>query len=156
METSFEQTITTVWNKSKWIVKGCIIAGMALLLMIPMLYVKSIIIEREQRQQEVTSEISSKWAGRQNITGPVIGIPFWMSDEADTSSKKPATKHIAYFLPDSLHINATINPKEKHRGIFKVMLYDTKATLRGSFNQLAIDKLNISPDKLSGTKLLLQ
>jgi inner membrane protein len=146
MSTSIEQTVTTVWNKSKWIIKGGIIGLMALLMMIPMLYVKSIIQEREQRQQEATREISSKWAGRQNIIGPVIGIPFWRSDSGDTA-RKAASKHIAYFLPDNLNITATVNPKEKHRGIFKVMLYDTKATISGSFNQLAIDKLNISADK---------
>jgi inner membrane protein len=116
-------------------------------MMIPMLYVKNIILEREERQQQATREISSKWAGPQNIIGPVIGIPFWKTDDADTSSKKPVTKHIAYFLPDNLNITATVNPKEKHRGIFKVMLYDTKATISGSFNELATDKLNIAADK---------
>lgn len=146
MDTSLEQTAATVWNKSKWLVKGGIIALMALLMMIPLIYVKNIIYERQERQQEATREISSKWAGRQNIIGPVIGIPFWKTDDADTA-KKAASKHIAYFLPDNLDINATVNPKEKYRGIFKVMLYDTKATISGSFNQLAMDKLNISADK---------
>ena len=146
METALEQTLTKAWHKSKWIIKGCIIGVMALVMMIPMLYVKDLIFERQERQQEVTREISSKWAGPQNIIGPVIGIPFWKSDQADTS-KKAATKHIAYFLPDNLNISATLNPKEKHRGIFKVMLYDTKASISGSFNQLAIEKLNIPAEK---------
>jgi inner membrane protein len=147
MDTSLEQTATAVWQKSKWLVKGGIIALMALLMMIPLIYVKNIIYEREERQQQAAREISSKWAGRQNIIGPVIGIPFWRSNDADTSSKKSVTKHIAYFLPDNLNINATVNPKEKHRGIFKVMLYDAKATISGSFNQLVIEKLNIPADK---------
>jgi len=146
METPIEQTITTVWNKSKWIIKGAIIGGMALVLMIPILYVKELIYEREERQQEATREISSKWAGPQNIIGPVIAIPFWKTD-GDTLLSKSVTKHIAYFLPDNLNINATVNPREKHRGIFKVMLYDTKATISGSFNELAINKLNIPADK---------
>lgn len=147
METSFEQTAATVWNKSKWIVKGGIIGLMTLLMMIPIIYVKNIIYEREERQQQATREISNKWAGRQNIIGPVIGIPFWRNDDADTSSKKSVYKHIAYFLPDNLNITATVNPKEKHRGIFKVMLYDTKINISGSFNQLDISKLNIPVDK---------
>jgi inner membrane protein len=147
MEASVETTVNTVWHKSKWIIKGCMIGFLALLMMIPMLYVKNLIVEREQRQQEAAREISSKWAGKQNVIGPVIGIPFWKTDETDTSSKKPVTKHIAYFLPDNLDISATINPKEKQRGIFKVMLYDTKATIKGSFKELAIKKLNIPADK---------
>ena len=148
METSIIQTVTTVWNKSKWIIKGCIIGLLALLLMIPMEYVKELVYEREGRQKEATREISSKWAGPQNIIGPVIGVPFWKDDSGDESSRKPAVKHIAYFLPDNLEIRASIQPREKHRGIFKVMLYTTKATVSGSFNDLSLDKLNISPDKV--------
>lgn len=144
MDNSLQNTISTAWNKSKWIVKGGIIGLMALLMMIPMLYVKNLIVEREERQKQVTREITSKWAGKQNIVGPVIGIPYWNVDDNDTL-RKNASKNIAYFLPDQLDINAQVNPKEKHRGIFKVMLYDTKTTIAASFNELAIDKLNIAP-----------
>ncbi len=155
METSLENTAATAWQKSKWIVKGCIIGFMALLLMVPMLYVKNLIYERQERQQEATKEITSKWATRQNIIGPVVGVPFWKTDETDTG-KKPVSKHIAYFLPDNLDINATVNPKEKHRGIFKVMLYDSKTTISGSFTELAANKLNIPADKFIWSEAFVQ
>lgn len=148
METTLQETVKTAWQKSKWIVKGCIIGFLALLMMIPMLYVKNLVFEREERQKEAAREISSKWAGRQNIIGPVIGIPFWQTQEGDTNTRKTVRKNIAYFLPDKLNINATVNPKEKHRGIFKVMLYDTKATISGSFTKPAFEKLSISADKV--------
>lgn len=146
MDNSLQNTISTAWNKSKWIVKGGIIGLMALLLMIPMLYVKELILEREERQKQVTKEISSKWSGKQNIVGPVIAVPYWNADTNDTL-RKNASKSIAYFLPDQLDISAQVNPREKHRGIFKVMLYDAKTTIAASFNELAIDKLNITTDK---------
>jgi inner membrane protein len=119
---------------------------MAILLMIPMMYVKNLILEREERQQEATREISSKWAGPQNIAGPVIGIPFWQTD-GDTSGKTVTTKHIAYFLPDELTADATITPTEKHRGIFKVMLYSSKITMKGNFAGLPFEKLKIPAEK---------
>jgi inner membrane protein len=148
METNLQETITTAWQKSKWIVKGFIIGFIALAMMIPMLYVKNLIFEREERQKEATREISSKWAGPQTVVGPVIGLPFWETDAGDTSAAKIQRKHIAYFLPDKLNIKATLNPKEKHRGIFKVMLYDAKLNITGSFNELAFAKLNIPGDKI--------
>jgi inner membrane protein len=148
METTLHDTVKTAWQKSKWIVKGCIIGFMALAMMIPMLYVKNLVLEREDRQKEAAREISSKWAGPQNIIGPVVGVPFWREDKGDTAAKKAVEKHIAYFLPDKLNITATVNPKEKHRGIFKVMLYDTKATLSGSFSKLDFSKFNVSDDKI--------
>ncbi|MEQ1675302.1 MAG: cell envelope integrity protein CreD [Chitinophagaceae bacterium] len=148
METTLQETVKTAWQKSKWIIKGCIIGFLALLMMIPMLYVKNLVFEREERQKEAAREISSKWAGKQNIIGPVIGIPFWQTQDGDTTARKTVRKNIAYFLPDKLNITATVNPKEKHRGIFKVMLYDTKATISGSFVKPAFDKLNIPADKV--------
>jgi inner membrane protein len=147
METTTESTAGAIWQKSKWIIKGCIIGLLAILMMIPMLYVKNLIKEREERQREATNEISSKWAGPQNIAGPVLCIPF-LETVIDTSGKKITTEHIAYFLPDVLNINSTVNPTEKHRGIFKVMLYNTKINLKGSFNKLLFEKLSITPEAL--------
>ena len=143
METNLPETEKTGWQKSKLLVKGFIIGFMAIFMMIPMLYVKNLILEREERQKEATQEISSKWAGKQNIIGPVIAVPFWETDPDDTASNKIKRKHIAYFLPDKLDIKATVNPKEKHRGIFKVMLYDSKIKISGTFNELVFSKLGI-------------
>ncbi len=64
--------VTEVWSKSKWLIKGCIIAFLVLLLMIPTNYVQQLIYEREARQKEAIAEISSKWAGRQTLTGPIV------------------------------------------------------------------------------------
>lgn len=148
METTTESTPTNVWQKSKWLVKGCIIGCLALVMMIPMLYVKNLIIEREDRQKEATREISSKWAGPQNIIGPVIGIPYWETIGTDTSGKAIVQKYTAWFLPDSLNIDATVNPKEKHRGIFKVMLFESDIDMKGTFKKIDFEKLNIIADKL--------
>lgn len=148
MEAALTETVKTAWQKSKWIIKGIIIGFLALVMMIPMLYVKNLIKEREERQREVATEISSKWAGPQNIIGPVIGIPFWKAADGDTSSRKQILKHTAWFLPDKLNIKATVNPREKHRGIFKVMLYDAKVTLSGSFDELPFEKMGIRPEQV--------
>jgi len=148
METNLQATLKTAWQKSKWIVKGFIIGFIALIMMIPMLYVKDLVIEREERQKEAAREISSKWAGPQQITGPVIGLPFWETVAGDVSPEKPAQKHIAYFLPDNLAIKARLNPKEKHRGIFKVMLYDATINISGSFAEPDLASLQIPEDKI--------
>ena len=137
-----ETVVQTVWSKTKLLVKALIIGGIVLILQVPTFYVQDLVKEREQRQKEAIAEVSSKWARKQNITGPVLTIPYWQAG-ADTT--KNMTKHYAYFLPDVLNINATVNPEEKYRGIYKVMLYTSKLNLRGSFNSIALDKLKIDP-----------
>lgn len=147
METTTGSLLTTIWQKSKWLVKGAIIGFLALALMVPMFYVKDLILERQDRQKEAAREISSKWAGPQNIIGPVIGIPYWEETGTDTSGKATTQKQTAWFLPDSLNIVATVNPKEKHRGIFKVALYESNISMKGAFNKIEFGKLNIPVDK---------
>jgi inner membrane protein len=138
-----ETVVQSVWTKTKVLVKAIIIGGIVLILQIPTFFVQDLIKEREQRQKEAIAEVSSKWARKQNIAGPVLVLPYWETG-ADTTSKS-MTKHYAYFLPDTLNINSTVSPEEKYRGIYKVMLYTSKINLKGSFNSIALEKLKIDP-----------
>src|SRR5215213_611016 len=139
-----ESVAENIWSKSKLLIKGFIIGVLVLLLIIPSLYVQNLVQEREQRQKEAIAEVSNKWAGHQVITGPFIVLPYWQTD-SDTAIKKIRSKHFAYFLPDVLSVNASVTPKEKYRGIYKVMLYASKIHLSGAFNNIDLQKLNILP-----------
>jgi len=136
-----ETVVQNVWTKTKVLVKALIIGGIVLILQIPTFFVQDLIKEREQRQKEAIAEVSSKWARKQNIAGPVLVLPYWQAT-SDTSNKS-MTKHFAYFLPDVLTINSNVTPEEKYRGIYKVMLYTSKISLKGTFNSIALEKLKI-------------
>jgi len=140
---NMETVVQNVWTKTKVLVKALIIGGIVLILQIPTFYVTDLIKEREQRQREAITEVSSKWAGRQNIAGPILVIPY---REASADSTK--SKHFAYFLPDQLNINSKVSPEEKYRGIYKVMLYTSGVHLDGSFNTISLEKLKISPQDM--------
>ena len=150
-----ETIVERIWTKSKLLIKGFIIALLVLLLQIPAYYVKNLIAEREDRQKEAINEVSSKWAGRQNITGPIIVLPYLEYNE-DTSVHKAPVKHIAYFLPDELIINSTVIPQEKYRGIYKVMLYSSKINLSGSFRDIQPDKLKIPMENILWSEAFVQ
>jgi inner membrane protein len=141
-----ETTLQNVWAKSKLLVKGLIIGILVLLLQIPAYYVKNLIEEREARQKEAITDVSSKWAGKQNITGPILVLPYWEYEGDSTSKKK--LKHYASFLPDELTVNASLTPQEKYRGIYKVMLYNSKVNIAGSFKEVQPEKLNIPMENI--------
>ncbi|HEY1115138.1 MAG TPA: cell envelope integrity protein CreD, partial [Chitinophagaceae bacterium] len=143
METTFD----TVWSKSKILVKGIIIFFLVLLLLIPTFYVQNLIEEREARQKEAIAEVSSKWAGRQTVAGPFIVLPYWQT-EGDSTSRLTRVKHYAYFLPDDLQVRATVTPQEKHRGIYKVMLYNSRIHMAGTFREVASERLNIPVENI--------
>lgn len=142
-----ETAVQNIWTKSKPLVKSGIIGLILLILQIPTYYVKELIAEREVRQKEAILEVSSKWAGRQNIIGPVIVVPYWET-VGDTGVQRNRTKHLAYFLPDNLTIDAAVVPQEKYRGIYQVMLYTAQLKLTGSFAPLQPQKLGIAPEDM--------
>lgn len=141
-----ETFIESAWNKSKLLVKAVIIGVLVLVLMIPTYYVQSLIEEREQRQKEATAEVCSKWAGKQNIAGPILVLPYLES--SPDSSVKTQVKHFAFFLPDYLQISTEVNPQERSRGIYKVMLYNAQVNLSGSFKGISPDKYKINPESV--------
>ena len=104
-----ETVLKTAWSKGKLLIKALIIGMLVLFLLIPTFYVQDLIKEREERQKEAIAEVSSKWAARQNIIGPVLVVPYWQT-VGDTSVVKNRTKRLAYFLPDELTINANVTP----------------------------------------------
>jgi inner membrane protein len=144
METTLAQN---VFAKSKLLIKAGIIAAIILLLQIPTYYVQNLIEERESRQKEAIAEVSSKWAGRQNIMGPVLVVPYWETTN-DTVATKNKTKHLAYFLADELTVNASVAPQEKYRGIYKVMLYSSAINFSGAFHAVQPQRLGLAPEDM--------
>ena len=72
-----ETTINSFWQRNKIIFKGLLIGFLVLILLIPTVMIEDLVEERQTRQQEAISEVSSKWAGHQVINGPVVAIPYW-------------------------------------------------------------------------------
>jgi inner membrane protein len=142
-----ENVIQNAWQKSKLIVKGIVIGILALLLLIPTSFVQNLVREREARQKEAATEISSKWADSQNLTGPILVIPYTRS-ATDNSGKPITIKSLAYFLPDNLNIGSTVKPVKKYRGIYEVMLYSSLINFKGNFGALPLEKLNLKPSDL--------
>ena len=140
-----DTTIATgIWQKSKLLVKGGLIAILVLFLMITAHFVQELVTEREARQKEAFNEVSSKWAGRQNITGPVLVLPY--NETVTTGDGKAGfVKKQAYVLPDQLEIHSTVSPEQRHRGIFQVMLYTSSIQLKGKFNAIPFRSLDLDP-----------
>lgn len=101
-----ENIIKSFWDRNKIILKSFFIGLLVLLLLIPTAFIQSLVTERQSRQQDAVSEISSKWAGSQTVTGPVIGIPYKEITTYDNNTTE--VKKWAYFLPDRLDIQARI------------------------------------------------
>lgn len=137
----------TMRTRGKLLFKTAIIGFLVLLLLIPAFAVQNLVEEREARAQEVVKEVSSKWASDQNVVGPVLVLPY-ATTETDSAGKKATFLSKAYLLPDSLQVRASMQPHQRSRGIFNVMLYSSHIALTGSFNRFTLEQLKIPPQNM--------
>jgi inner membrane protein len=121
------------WFGESVLVKSGFIGFLTLLLLIPSSWIQELIRERQERQEEVVSEISDKWSGKQLVEGPVLVLPYI-----------PSGTNI-YILPEVLNIKSQVSPEVLHRGIFDAVVYHTKIRVSGKFSALELAKSGINP-----------
>lgn len=112
---------------NKILVKSIITAALILLMLIPTAFIQSLITERQERQSQVVSEVSSKWARPQLVSAPYLVIPY-------TDARSPYSKKQLIVLPEQLNVNGKITEEDRTRSIYKVMLYKTGLNFTGNFH----------------------
>jgi inner membrane protein len=116
-----------------WILLRLFIAGvLCLFLLIPVALVQGLIEERQIRRNEAVDEVTGKWGGDQTLVGPVLSVPLrWM-----VSTEKGKTVYesgYVHCLPDSLEVSTELVPSVRYRGIYRVVLYSARLSLRARF-----------------------
>lgn len=138
----------SVWIRQSIFIRLFTIGILILLLMIPVAMIENLIREREFRQEGAISEVSSKWGERQTVTGPVLSVPYKTTERIYTQGNTNDYKVVesvkyAHFLPDLLSVNGEIFPEERYRGIYKVIVYNSRVSISGSFPSPQFDDWNI-------------
>ena len=130
---------------------------LVLLLLIPKSMISDLIIEREARMHGTVREVTDKWSRSQTVSGPYLIVPYKKTYEVKEDGEttiETVIKH-ATFLPDELNIKSVINPEERYRGIFKVIVYRAQLTLNGKFHRPDFSKWDISEEDILWSKAVL-
>lgn len=143
-------------TESNRVLIKAIIACLIFLMLIPSSLISGLVKERAARQEEIIKEVSSKWSAPQTLNGPILMLPY-NDVHKDNNGNTSITKRKAYFTPDELNIDGNVEPEERKRSIYSVILYKSRLTLSGSFNMLDLKALNITPENVqwSEAKLLI-
>lgn len=134
--------------------KIAVIGFLTLILLIPTGMLQELIREREQTRNEAVAEVSGKWGGEQVLGGPVLSVPYRTVTKDEKGNQTLVTAY-AHFLPDDLQIDGDLRPEQRNRGIFVVMLYNTRLTIRGSFRKPSMAGFGIPPDAIEWDKAFL-
>ena len=145
--------------------KIILILVLTLLLQIPALRILSLSSERQARKNAVSEEIIGKVGGRQMITGPLISIPYTVktkveimtSDiQAGKSEKRQeevVKTHYIWVMPEQLNVAGTLKTEYRHRGIYKVPVYQASLGLSGWFTLPDLSGLATAGDRASVTDI---
>lgn len=138
--------------KNNIYIKVITIVIITLLLLIPTSMIKNLIYERETTQNQAISEVSSKWAEQQTISGPFISIPYFRYIKEfstnDSTEKIIQIKDFIHILPSQLKISGNINPEKRQRGIYEIVVYNSKLSIEGTFNKFDFAALDIQPQNI--------
>ncbi|MEM9341325.1 MAG: inner membrane CreD family protein, partial [Bacteroidota bacterium] len=140
------------WVKHSVTLKLLTIGILVLILLIPSSMIRSIIREREKTRFETEKEVSDMWADRQTIAGPVVHVPLIyemqkkvkIKDAEAYKIEKYDVKKVLTILPSQLKIGGEISPKKLRRGIYEIVVYNSKMEINGSFDlDVKFDETNL-------------
>jgi inner membrane protein len=126
---------TRKWQHSLTL-KIIMLTVMGLFLLIPLEMIKSIISERQQNSEKVRQEIAFQWAGKQNVSGPVLNIPVRIIPGDD---KTRPYKMLYHIMPETLNIKGDVQTEKRHRSIYEAAVYNSQLNFSGEFLVPEID-----------------
>ena len=145
------------WIKESATVKLLIVGFLTLVLLIPASMVSDLVRERQNLRDDVVQEISSKWAGRQQLSGPVLQVPYVQRRTVivNDQEQESIVRGAAYYLADDAELIGRIEPEQRARGIYTAVLYTGDFELRARFDSLPVDQLDVDPSELDWSRAVI-
>lgn len=144
------------WMRNSITARMLVVGFLLLVLLIPLEFVKSLINERANRQEEVVREINEKWGNEVLLSGPIVKIPYKVISEEKIFNEKSSsyftkTNEIlkyAYFFPEKLNINSQVDSKPLNRSIYESVVYSATIDVKGNFPKIDFTNSDISEENI--------
>lgn len=124
------------WSRSMG-TKLIVVCGLALLMIIPALFVEALIEDRKSREADVVKEISQHVGGQQTFLGPVLEIPY---EIAAVSPVEPARHGMYLIFPAQASATVKTTTEERHRSLFRVPVFRADLQLNSTFDLTGVPK----------------
>jgi len=121
--------------------KAFIIAGIVLLLLVPLMMLRGLVSERTALREQATAKVAEGWGGDLIVGGPILTLPT-LSTVTDGETTQVIRSEI-YILPSRLDAAIDLHLEEKPRyvGIYAVPVYLAGVRLTGQFDFQALQSL---------------
>ncbi|HAH56432.1 MAG TPA: cell envelope integrity protein CreD [Flavobacterium sp.] len=140
--------------------KMMMVGLLTLILLIPLEFVKNLITERSQRQQEVITEINDKWGESVFIYGPILKVPYTYYEETvsinektkETVKQRKAYTNFAYFFPEELKVKSKVTTKLLNRNNYESVVFSSKMKFEGHYIQPDFSSKEIANEDIQWNK----
>jgi inner membrane protein len=121
------------------LVKAIVVAGVALLLLIPVAMLRDLVVERAQMREQAITSVSRGWGGRQLLGGPLLAIPATVTVADPQARELHKALRDWYVLPDSLEVESELTVQDERRklGVYEVPVYLAKVHAVAKFEVAA-------------------
>ena len=118
--------------------KAVIIAGIVLLLLIPLMMLRGLVSERKSLREQAIAKVAEGWGGDLTVGGPILTLPTLRT--VTEGDKQHVVRTDIYVLPSRLDMQVTLNLEDKPRyvGIYAVPVYLAGVRLTGQFDFAAL------------------
>ena len=138
------------------LLKVSAIGAIVLLLLVPLMLLDGLIRERQNLRDQAQRDVAAQWGLDQTVGGPVLTVPYTATVRVGAGEALRTETRYLHLFPDSLSVVGTLAPEVRTRGIFRVVLYNTKLTLSGRFPALDASALGVSPAALRPGEAFVQ
>ena len=144
------------WMRNSITARMLVVGFLLLVLLIPLEFVKSLINERANRQEEVVLEINEKWGNEVLLSGPILKIPYKVISEEKIYNEKSNSYYTktkektenAYFFPDQLNISSSVDSKPLKRSIYESVVYAANIDIQGNFPIISFSDTDIPEENI--------
>lgn len=120
--------------------KFVVISVLTVALTVPLLFVWSLLSERQIRAGEVRQIMAGEWGGQQMVTGPILAVPYVIRRVVPASGSQPERtvedRQTAFFLPDRLEVTADVATEVRRVAIFETPVYVAEVAVKARFDRL--------------------
>jgi len=130
-------------------VKALIIAALSIALLIPSFMIMGLISERQRQSLNTIDEINEKWSLAQTICPPMLVIPY-SKMEIGEDKIIFMSEHDLFVTPEITETSVTLYPEERHRSIYKSIVYKSDVHISGQFDAmqgLVLENSVLHPEK---------
>ena len=129
--------------------KLIVVSFLAILMLIPALFVYWVVEDRAQRAKDVIQEVSGLVGGQQTFLGPTLAIPYTVP--AQVTGTTP--EHGIYLVfPSQGDAEVTTRTEERHRSLFKVPVFQADLRFNATFDLTGVPSAAPSGTVLDWTK----